>query len=118
MAQKATFVHGNPVMVDHTPSSAIAAGDTVLVGDEPRVAHNAIAANALGTLAAGGGVYDVDKETTNPIADGVVLYFDNSAKKVTPDGPGSHKIWGRSVKAALAADTKVRALHDPSANAS
>ncbi len=114
----ATFRHGKPVMIDHTPESAISAGDVVMVQDEPRIAHKDIAAGELGALAAGGGVYDVDKAAVE-IADGVTLYWDESAEKVTTDDDSAaNKIWGRSAAAATSEATQVRALHDPSANGS
>lgn len=54
--------HGDPVMIDYTPASAVAAGAVVLLGNTAGltcgVAHRAIEAGALGALAVGGGVYE------------------------------------------------------------
>ena len=74
--------HGNPLMVDYTPGSDVAAGDVVELGDVPFIAHNKISANELGALAAGGGVYKAtsDGSVDNP---GVKIYWDNSTEKVT-----------------------------------
>jgi len=66
----ATYRHGEPLMIDHTPSAgAISAGDVVLLGTVGAntggtgalacVAHTDIANNALGALSVGGGVYDI-----------------------------------------------------------
>ena len=46
--------------IDYTPSSAVAAGDVVLIGTIPLVATQAIAANCLGSLASEG-VFDIPK---------------------------------------------------------
>lgn len=77
-----TLHHGNPLMVDYTPGSAVAAGDVVEVGVVPYVAHNDIEANKLGALGAGGGVYKGIQDGTidNP---GIKVYWDNVAGKFT-----------------------------------
>ena len=74
--------HGNPLMVDYTPGTAVSAGDVVELGDVPFIAHNAIAANDLGAVAAGGGVYKATSDGTvdNP---GVKIYWDDTAGKIT-----------------------------------
>lgn len=54
---EAAFVHGDPLMVDYTPSSDVAAGDVVVIGVIPYVAHGDIPANTKGAVAARGGVY-------------------------------------------------------------
>ena len=77
----ATFRHGNPVMVDHTPGSGVTAGDVIVTGDTPRIAHRDIAANALGALASGGGVYDMTADAA--IAADKKVYWNASASKVT-----------------------------------
>lgn len=57
-----TFRHGEPLMIDHTPSSGnVSSGDVVLLGNTTSptcgVAHHAIENNTKGALAAQGGVY-------------------------------------------------------------
>lgn len=88
---EARFRHGNPLMVDHTPSSAVAAGQVVVVGNLPLVAHAAIAANALGALAAGGGVYRMT--AAGAAAAGVQVYWDDTNNKVTTTA-STHKVFG------------------------
>lgn len=85
MAQ-ATYRHGDPVMVDYTPSSGdVTAGDVILVGNltgfTVGIAHRDITNNVLGAIAAGGGVYECTN--LNNAATGAKVYWDNSADKVT-----------------------------------
>ena len=48
---EATFVHGNPVMVDYTPSgTTVSAGQVVVVNGYPLIAHKDIADGELGAL--------------------------------------------------------------------
>jgi len=112
MAQ-ATFRHGNPLMVDYTPGSAVDAGDVIVVGDEIRIAHVDIPANTLGALAAGGGVYRFAKAagTSKAIAAGKRVYWDASGEVVT-ETASTHKIAGRTVAATGDDDTEVDVIHD------
>lgn len=113
---EAIFESGKPVMVPHTPSSAVAAGDVVVVGSDVRIAHLDIAAGALGDLAAGGGVYDVAKDASD-MSDGDTLYWDAAEGNTTLD-PSGNNIYGRALEDAGTSATRVKALHDPSANGS
>lgn len=81
---EATLRYGEPVMVPYTPASgAVPAGDVILVGNLTGltnvVAHHAIANAVQGSVAAGGGVYDVIN--LNNAANGTKVYWDGS--KVT-----------------------------------
>lgn len=92
-ANAAQMRHGNPLMVDYTPSSAVPAGQVEEVGEYPLVAHNAIDANDLGALAAGGGVYlcTVDAD----LSPGDKVYWDSSAEKITATADaGNNKHFG------------------------
>lgn len=116
----ARFVHGSASMVDYTPSGDdVSAGDVVVIGDEPRIAHGDIADGDLGALAAGNGqgVYEVAKESgsSTAIAAGKKVYWDAGNSRVT-ETAGSNKVFGRTVAAAGDDDTTVQAIHDPSAN--
>lgn len=86
-----TFRHGNPLMCDYTPGSAVNAGKVEVVGDVPLVAHNAIAANELGALAAGGGVYR--GTAGEPVDAGEVVFWDDTANKFVAT-PGANKCFG------------------------
>jgi predicted RecA/RadA family phage recombinase len=82
---EATFRHGDPVMVDYTPSANVSAGQVILIGNTAGwtcgIAHVDIANAALGALAAGGGVYGVIN--LNNAADGAKVWWDDSANKAT-----------------------------------
>jgi len=110
----ATFVHGDPLMVDHTPGSAVSAGDVVVLADTVRIAHRDIAANELGALAAEGGVYEVPKAAggSTAIADGKKVYWDAGNSVITATA-STHKVIGETVGASLDADTTQRIIHKP-----
>jgi hypothetical protein len=81
-----TFRHGDPVMVDYTPSSGnVAAGQVILVGNTTGftcgIAHVDITNNTQGALAAGGGVYAV--VNLNNAATGAKVWWDDTNNKVT-----------------------------------
>lgn len=72
----ASFKHGSPLMVDYTPGSDVSAGDVVVIGATPYVAHLDIKANELGALAALGGVYSGAPDIA--IAGGVKVFWDGT----------------------------------------
>lgn len=78
----ATLRQGTPVnMSDYTPSGAdVSAGEVVVIGDVPFVAHNDITDGELGALATGGGEYSMTAGAA--IAVGEVVYFNDTANKV------------------------------------
>jgi predicted RecA/RadA family phage recombinase len=110
----AAYKHGSPVTVDHTPGSAVAAGDVIVTGVTPRVAHQAIAANELGALAAGGGVYEMTGD--DAIGADEAVYWDASAEKVSEDDDsGTNVFFGFTVSACAADDGKCLVRHEPQA---
>lgn len=113
MAQ-ATFKYGDPVMVDHTPSSAVTAGDVIVTSTTPRIAHLDIAANALGALAATGGIYEVTGDAA--IAADKKVYWVNASDKVSEDAnSGANKAFGVTVSACSGDGSTCNVRHDPSA---
>lgn len=112
MASEARFLHGEPLMVDHTPGSAVSAGQVVVTADTPRIAHLDIAANTLGALAAGGGVYEVAGDAA--IAADKKVYWNNTANKVTETAT-SNKVFGVTVTACTGDGALCQVRHDPSA---
>lgn len=109
---EAQFKHGNPTMVDHTPSGAVTAGDVIVEAATPFIAHRDIAANELGAVASGGGVYLVDKASGSGMDKGDTVWWDNSNNRVTETAT-SNAHFGRVVQAALSAATEVLVEHDP-----
>jgi len=94
-----TYRHGSPLVVDHVPTAAVAAGDVVVTNDQPRVAHSDIPANALGSLAVGNAVY-------RGVADGAIaanriVYWNATASKVTLTATGNKRL-GVTVTASAA----------------
>lgn len=106
---QALFVHGDPLMIDYTPSAAVASGDVLLIGDQVRIAHLDIPANRLGALAVEGGVYEVAKEGV-AIADGKKVYWDDANKRVT-ETAGTSKAFGLTVKGTIATETTTLVQH-------
>lgn len=112
---EATFSHGDPVMIDHTPSGAdVSAGDVIVLNDAIFIAHKDIEDGELGALAAGGGVYDLAKTSgsSTAISKGATVYWDDSSNVGTTTA-STHKKVGICVAAAGDDDTTVRVLHRP-----
>lgn len=103
------FRHGEPLMIDYTPGSAVAAGAVIVLGSLTAVAHKDIPANTLGSLAIHGGVYDMTGSgSINP---GLKVYWDNTNKNFTTTSAGN-TVFGYTVEAAaLNAISKV--FHNP-----
>jgi len=106
------LAHGNPLMVDYTPEAAVNAGTVVVIGDIPFVSHNAIAADELGALAAGGGVYDGTAD--GALDPGERVFWDDTNNKFSATA-GANKSFGFVVPDSEAdedGDT-VRVVHSP-----
>ena len=89
---QATLRYGNPLMVSHTPSGDdVSAGDVVVIGAVPYVAHLDITDGELGSLAARGGVYRLIAD--GDYAPGAKVYWDDTANKITT-AVGSHPHFG------------------------
>lgn len=117
-----TFRHGNPVMVDYTPSGGnVALGQVVLVGSVTAntagtgaiagIAHHAITNSTQGALAMGGGVYEV--VNLNNAANGAKVYWEDTNNKVTTVST-NNAIFGFIVaNGGGGANSTARALHKP-----
>jgi hypothetical protein len=73
-------------MIDYTPASGnISAGQVVLLGNTTGIccgiAHQDVTNNTLGSLAIGGGVYDVTN--LNNAANYAKVYWDDTNNKIT-----------------------------------
>lgn len=102
---QATFIQEGHY-IDHTPASALAAGDVVVQGDLVGVTVRPLAIGELGSLAVDG-VFDFNKSTGVAFTIGTILYWDNTNKVVTTTTTGNKSI-GKVVRAAASADTTVR----------
>lgn len=111
---EATFISGEPIMVDHTPSGAVAAGEVVVLNGYPFIAHRDIAANELGSLSAGGGVYDFLKDGTSgpaiAVGEGVAWI---AGSNLASDVLTSNVHLGVCVQAASDSESLVRVYHRP-----
>jgi predicted RecA/RadA family phage recombinase len=113
----AQLYHGDPLMVDHTPSSAVAAGELVQLGGMVCIAHNPIAADELGALAYPGGnaVYKMKMNADSVFTAGAKVYADLTAQDVDDDAAvATDGMVGYAVAAAdeTAGDTHVYVIHD------
>jgi len=105
--------HGDPLMVDHTPASAVTAGDVLVLVDSVRVAHLDIEAGRKGALAAGGGVYEGPKASGDGgWSDGDTIYWDDTNDRFTATA-GANKIFGLAVGDAADTDTTAIVQHRP-----
>ena len=93
-------------LLDYTPSSAVAAGDVVVIGALVGVAPRAIAANAVGALAVEG-VFEIPCATGATGAQGsAISYYATSGVAHASTGTTA----GKLAKARLVGDTSVQVL--------
>lgn len=117
MAFEATWRHGDPVMADFTPASGnVSAGQVVLLGNlagiSCGIAHQDITNNTLGSLAVGGGVYDVTMLTN--LAPWSLVYWDDTNNKVVSTST-NNAVFGVLLTGNTGANTVVEAYHNPMA---
>lgn len=123
---EATFRHGDPVMVDYTPSGGnVAEGQVVLVGSVTAntggtgaiamVCHRPIVNNTLGALACGVGVYDVTN--LNNAANGAKVYWDDTNNKVTTVSTNNAVFGWIVAEGGGGANSTAKAFHLPYHNA-
>jgi len=93
-------------VIDHTPASAVAAGDVVVVGALVGVAPRAIAANSVGALSVEG-VFEMPVATGATGAQGSAInWYAVSGVAHASTGVAA----GKLAKARLAADTTVQVI--------
>jgi len=83
--------------INHTPGSAVTAGDVLVIENLVAVADVDIAASALGAVAIDGN-YEVACLSTDVVAQGVVLYWDAGNTRATLTA-STHKMIGWASKA-------------------
>jgi predicted RecA/RadA family phage recombinase len=102
----ASYVQGD-CLINHTPSSAVAAGGVVILNDLVTVAPVAIAANALGAVAVEG-VWNMPK-ASGAIGQGALVYWDSTNSNITTTSAGNKRA-GKAAAAAASGDTSVSVL--------
>lgn len=112
---EATFRHGDPGFADYTPASGnVSAGQVVLLGNTAGlalgIAHLDVVNNTLGSLAIGGGVYDVTMLTN--LAAWSTVYWDDTNNKVVSTST-NNAMFGVLLTGGTGANTVVEALHAP-----
>lgn len=112
---EALFRHGDPVMIDYTPSSGnVAAGQVVLYGNTTGltclVAHVDLVNNVKGAMASGGGVYECIN--LNNAANDVKVWWDDTNNKVTTVST-NNALFGFVASRGGGANTLCDVLHKP-----
>ncbi len=69
-------------VIDHTPGADVVSGQILLIGARIAVALTAIAAGATGPVQVSG-VFSVAKLSTDVVAQGALLYWDNTNSRLT-----------------------------------
>jgi predicted RecA/RadA family phage recombinase len=94
-------------LVDYTPSSAVSAGDVVMLNDLITVAVRPIPANKLGAVAVEG-VFKIAK-ASGAIGQGAIVYWDAGASNITTTSSGNKRA-GKAAEAAASGDATVKVL--------
>lgn len=81
------FVQPGTVL-DYTPGSSVTSGQVVLIGVRIGVALKDIPANATGPLQVAG-VFNIAKLSTDVVAQGAALYWDNTNSRLTTTASGN-----------------------------
>jgi predicted RecA/RadA family phage recombinase len=102
---QATYVSDGKY-IDHTPGSALSAGEVVVLGDLVGVVERPLSSGEAGALAVDG-VFDFSKNTGVAYTMGTILYWDDTNNVVTTTASGNKQI-GKVARAAASADTTVR----------
>lgn len=93
---------------DYTAPGAVASGDVVLMGATVGVSLNTLATGQVGAVKVTG-VFSVPKLSTDTMAQGALLYWDNTNKRMTTTASGN-TLAGRAYAAAGNGATTVQAL--------
>lgn len=110
----ASFRSGAPRFVDYTPAANATAGAIVLLGNTTGicngVAHSDLTNAVAGTLAVGGGVYNV--KVASNYAAWTKVYWDATNSVLTTTSTNM-SLFGFTVEASAAANSVVKVLHFP-----
>lgn len=115
---EATLRHGYPQFIDYTPTSGnVSAGQVVLLGNTVGIglgiAHQDITNNTLGSVAIGGGVYEVTMLSN--IANYGLAYWDDTNNKLTSTSTNNAVFGQITSGGGGGANATVYCLHDPAA---
>jgi hypothetical protein len=115
---EATLRHGDPMFEDYTPASGnISSGQVVLLGNlvglSCGIAHGDITNNTLGSLAVGGGVYEVTMLSN--LANYALAYWDDTNNKLTSTSTNNAVFGVVLTGGGGGANASVYALHNPMA---
>lgn len=109
---EATLKNGSPLMADYTPGSAVAAGQVVVLSTLVAIATRIIAAGELGALAVCGGIYTTTAD--GALAAGDIVYWDDTANKVTATSTSNKKFGKVAPGSSSAADgDSIDVIHFP-----
>ncbi len=112
MPAEATMKEGSPRFVNRLAGANIAAGEVLVIGVQTFVAHSAIANGKMGGVSAGGGVYRM--LCAAAYAEGVKVYWDNAANKITTTAGGNqHFGYMAPNGASTGVDTYGNVIHEP-----
>ena len=75
-------------LLDHTPTAARTSGQMVVIGTKVGICTGDIAANTAGVLAVEG-IWTVNKLSTDTVAQGAALYWDNTNSRLTTTASGN-----------------------------
>jgi predicted RecA/RadA family phage recombinase len=103
---EATFVQDG-FSIDYTPTADTPAGTVVIQGDLVGITKLFIAANTLGALTVGAGVFDIAKAGAATFTVGAIVYWDDTLNTVSATATGNKRL-GIVIRAVAAADTTAR----------
>ena len=110
-----TFRHGDPVMVDYTPSANVSAGQVILLGNTTGLTAGVVHVDGVNAvqhaIAAGGGVYDV--VNLNNAANYAKVWWDDTNNKVTTVSTNNALFGFIVANGGGGANTTAQALHKP-----
>jgi predicted RecA/RadA family phage recombinase len=102
-----TYINAG-ITINHAPAAAVAAGAVALIGVRIGVAVEDVAATTSGVFYCAG-VFTIPKLSTDVVAQGALLYWDNTNKRLTTTASGN-TLAGRAYAAAGNGATTVQAL--------
>ncbi len=113
MAAQVKYRRGNCLKANYTPGSAVAAGDVVVINKVPYVADSDIAANKLGSVSCGGGIYEGTPDAA--IQGGKPIWWDDTNNKFTETATSNAHFGYSAPAGSTNGDTLIEVIHAPQA---